>query len=110
MLVGGLFALSLLGMLTIGLFVLPIPVIGTVLLARHLEARRGWLGLVAGIAFPIFYVALLNRNGPGTICSPIEGGTACTEEMSPWPWFAAGLAFLATGSAAFWLRQPQVPR
>lgn len=107
MLVGGLYAFCLLAMLTIGLFVLPIPVLATVLLVRRQEAHRGALGLVAGIALPLFYVSLLNHNGPGMICSPIEGGTACTEEMSPWPWFAAGLAFLALGTSAFWLRRPR---
>jgi hypothetical protein len=101
-LVGGLYALSLLSMLTLGLFVLPIPLLATFLLGRHQQARPGMLGLVAGVSIPLFYVALLNRNGPGTICSAIEGGTACTEEMSPWPWLAASLALLAVGTGAFW--------
>ena len=107
MLVGGLYALSVLGMLTIGLFVLPIPIVATVLLNRHHEAGLGTLGLVAGISLPIFYVALLNHDGPGMICSAFEGGTACTEEMSPWPWLAAGLAFMALGISAFWFMRPR---
>lgn len=65
------------------------------------------LGLVAGIALPLFYVSVLNQDGPGMICSAIEGGTACTEETSPWPWLAAGLAFLALGISAFWLLGPR---
>ena len=105
MLVGGLYAFSLLGMMTIGLFVLPIPVLATVLLGRKREARSGILGLVAGIALPLFYVSLLNHDGPGMICSAIDGGTACTEEMSPWPWLAAGLGFLVLGTAVFWRRR-----
>jgi len=94
-------------LLTIGLFVLPIAVVTTVLLVRRRQAGRGALGLVAGLALPLFYVALLNRDGPGMICSAIEGGTACTQEMSPWPWFAAGLVFLAVGTSAFWLGRPR---
>jgi hypothetical protein len=70
-LVGGLSTLSLVSVLTIGLFVLLITVLATVLLSRHQEARRGMLGLV--------------RDGPGMICSAIEGGTACADEVSPWP-------------------------
>jgi hypothetical protein len=67
------------------------------------------VGLVAGVSVPLFYVALLNRNGPGMICSAIEGGgTACTEEMSPWPWSAARLAFLAVGASAFWLHRSRL--
>ncbi|MEP7194551.1 MAG: hypothetical protein ABI903_17020 [Actinomycetota bacterium] len=103
--VGGLYALSLVSMLTIGLFVLPIPLLATFLLVRHQAARHGMLGWVAGVSVPLFYVALLNRQGPGMICSAIEGGTACTQEMSPWPWSAAGLAFLAAGTSAFWLHR-----
>ena len=99
---GGFYALSLLSMLTIGLFILPIPVLATVLLCRRPERRRGIFGLVAGIALPLFYVSILNRNGPGMICSAIAGGTACTEETSPWPWLTAGLTFLALGTFAFW--------
>jgi hypothetical protein len=105
LLVGGLYALSLLSMLSIGLFILPIAVLATVLLCRHSEALRGVPGLVAGIALPLFYVAALNRNGPGTICSAIDGGrgTMCTDELSPWPWLAAGVMFLALGTFVFWM-------
>jgi hypothetical protein len=107
MLVGGLYAFSMLGMMTIGLFVLPIPIVVTILLLRRHAGGRSALGLVAGIALPLFYVSLLNHDGPGMICSPIEGGTACTEEMSPWPWFAAGVAILALGTSAFWRSRPR---
>ncbi|MHB1474655.1 MAG: hypothetical protein ACYDDU_14230 [Dermatophilaceae bacterium] len=110
MLVGGLYAFSLLAMLTIGLFVLPIPILATVLLVRRQEAGRGAFGLVGGIALPLLYVSLLNQSGPGMICSAIEGGTACTEQTSPWPWFAAGLAFLTLGTSAFWLSRPRSGR
>jgi hypothetical protein len=114
MLVGGLYQFSMLGMMTIGLFVLPIPILATVLLVRVHAGGRSALGLVAGLSFPLFYVSFLNHDGPGMICSAIEGGTACTEEMSPWPWLVAGVAFLALGTAAFWLSRPRpraaVPR
>ena len=106
-LVGGLYALGQLSILTIGIFVLPVAVLATVLLWRHQAARRGIPGLLAGLALPFFYVSLLNHNGPGMICSAIEGGTGCTEETNPWPWFAAGLALLALGTSTFWLRRPR---
>jgi hypothetical protein len=107
MLVGGLYALSLLGMMTIGLFILPIPILATVLLMKGQHGGRNALGLIAGTALPLFYISLLNRDGPGMICTPIDGGTACTEEMSPWPWLVAGLAFLALGISSFWLMRPR---
>lgn len=105
MLVGGLYALSVVGMLTIGIFVLPFAILGTVLLTRRGKAGRAAFGLVAGLALPLFYVALLNQDGPGMICSAIEGGTRCVQQTSPWPWFAAGLVFLTLGTVAF---QPRV--
>ena len=107
MLVGGLYAFSLVAIFSVGLFMLPIPVVATVLLARTVKARHGAFGLVAGIALPLFFISLLNRDGPGMICSAIDGGTSCTQEMSPWPWFAAGLIFLAVGTTAFWLSRPR---
>jgi hypothetical protein len=111
LLVGGLYALSLLSVLTIGLFILPLPVLATVLLCRHPERRGGLPGLVAGIALPLFYVAALNRGGPGMICSSIDGGsgTMCTEETSPWPWLAAGVLLLTLGTVAFWLTGRKPP-
>jgi len=108
MAVGGLYMLSLVSMLTVGIFVLPIAVVATVLLAHRRQAGRGALGLVAGLALPLLYVALLNRNGPGMVCSAIEGGTACTEQMSPWPWVVAGLVFMTLGTCVFWLGRPRV--
>jgi len=111
LLVGGLYAFSLLSMLTIGLFILPLPVLATVLLSRRSETRSGLPGLVAGIALPLFYVAALNRSGPGMICSSIDGGsgTMCTEQTSPWPWLAAGVLFLTLGAVAFWLTPRNPP-
>ena len=104
-LVGVGYSLSLIGIASIGLFVLPLPVLATVLLLRRQHAAIGWPGLVSGLAVPLFYVAYLNRAGPGTICTTVTGGQECNDEWSPWPWLAVGVILLVLGVATFIGRQ-----
>ena len=110
LIIGAGYALSLLGAASIGLFVLPLPVLATILLARRRQAHSGLPGLISGFGIPLFYVAYLNRAGPGTICTTITSGQNCTDEWSPWPWLAAGVILFALGAAAFIAWQRQVPR
>ena len=92
-------AVSLLGALTIGIFVLPFPVALTVLLAvRHPE---GLIGAISGLGLPPLFVAYLNRDGPGTVCTSVAGGTSCTDEWAPLPWAVAGLVLVAVGIVVF---------
>jgi hypothetical protein len=110
LIIGAGYALSLLGAASIGLFVLPLPVFATILLARR-HASSGLPGLISGLGIPLLYVAYLNRAGPGTICTTITGGGQdCTDEWSPWPWLAAAVILLALGLAAFIARQRHLPR
>jgi hypothetical protein len=105
------YALSLLGAASIGLFVLPLPVLATILLARRQHAHGGLPGLISGLGIPLLYLAYLNRAGPGTICTTITGGGQdCTGESSPWPWLAAAVILLALGAAAFIARQRHHPQ
>jgi hypothetical protein len=96
---------SLVGIASIGLFVLPLPVLATVLLVRRQPATSGLPGLISGLGVPLLYVAYLNRAGPGTICTPVTGGQECTDEWNPWPWLAFGVILLALGVAVFVGRQ-----
>jgi hypothetical protein len=99
-LVGAAWALALVGAASIGVFVLPVALVVTVLVARARGAEAGLPGVVAGLGLPLFYVALLNRAGPDpNHCNP--AGTHCEELMSPWPWFALGAAFVLGGVALF---------
>jgi hypothetical protein len=99
--VGAGYAASLLGAASIGLFLLPLPVLATILLARRPHANSGLPGLISGLGIPLLHVAYLNRAGPGTICTTIPAGEACTEESSPWPWLVAAVTLLVLGAAAF---------
>ncbi len=99
-LAGCLYSLAVLGMLTIGIFVLPLAVLTTVVLARrHGDASA--TGLVSGLALPLLYVGYLNRDGPGTVCTTTSTSTSCQDEWSPWPWFAIALALIVVGVALF---------
>jgi hypothetical protein len=96
--VGGAYSFFLLAMMTIGLFLLPIPVLATIALARSDRAFTGSPGLISGLGIPLYWVAYLNRDGPGEICSAFgNGGTHCTSEWSPWPWLAVGTFFVVLG-------------
>jgi hypothetical protein len=100
-------AVSIVGIASIGLFVLPLPVLATVLLVRRQPATSGLPGLISGLGVPLLYVAYLNRAGPGTICTTVTGGQECNDEWSPWPWLAVGVILLALGVAVFVRRQRQ---
>jgi len=110
LIIGVGYALSLVGSASIGLFVLPLPVIATILLARRQHATGGLPGLISGLGIPLLYVAYLNRAGPGPICTTIPGGQDCTDEWSPWPWLAAALILLALGVTTFIARQRHLHR
>jgi hypothetical protein len=105
LLVGAGYAVSLVGIASIGLFVVPLPVLATVLLVRRQHATSGLPGLISGLGVPLLYVAYLNRAGPGTICTTVTGGQECNDEWSPWPWLTVGVILLVLGVAAFVGRQ-----
>ena len=91
----------MLGALTIGMFILPFVVVGTVVVVRRSGSSAGAAGLISGLALPLLYVASLNRDGPGTVCTSSAGGQSCTEEMNPWPWLALAAVFVIIGLLAF---------
>ena len=110
LLVGAAYAVGFVGIASIGIFVLPIAIIGTVLLARLPASLRGVPGLIAGLGLPPLYVAYLNRGYGGPACS--TNGTAaqhtlgyqCTQALNPWPWLAAGLVLVVAGVVVFVVR------
>jgi hypothetical protein len=102
LLAGACYLLALLAALSIGPFILPIPVVGTVALATRRGSRRGLPGLVSSASLPLFFLAVLNRHGPGTYCTTSTAGGSCTEGLlDPWILLAAGLFILAAGLTLF---------
>ncbi len=110
LLVGVAYGVALVGILTIGIFVLPVAIIGTVILARLPSSLRGVSGLVAGLGLPPLYVAYLNRGYGGPACSTSGSAAAhtlalqCTQPLDPWPWLAAGLVLVVAGVVVFVVR------
>jgi hypothetical protein len=100
--VGAALAISILGLMTIGLFVLPFALLGLLFLYKLGGNRRSSVGLISGAGLPFIYIAYLNRDGPGNICTPVgNGGQQCMQEFSPWPFLIIGLALIVTGLVLF---------
>jgi hypothetical protein len=98
-LVGAGAMLSLLAVLTIGIFIAPfVGLAGLVLLSQE-RGRAAATALVCGPALPLLFVAWLNREGPGNICTTTPSSQSCAEEWSPWPFVVAALGFIALGVA-----------
>jgi hypothetical protein len=96
------YAFGLLGALTIGPFLLLVLAVPTILLGRRPGAIVGLPGLASGLSVPVFYVAYLNRSGPGTICKTIGAtGQECVDQSSPWLWLAAATVLLVGGFVWF---------
>lgn len=112
LLVGAGYGISFLGILSVGLFVLPLPVIATILLARQRSAGAGAPGVISGLGVPLCYVAYLNRSGPGTSCTTTtaRGGQSCVDEGSPWPWLTVAAVLLVLGIAIFMVRRRRPAR
>ena len=100
-LVGSAGVLGILSILTIGLPVIVAAVVGAVVLSRRTSTAAGLPGIVCGAAVPLFYVAYLNRGGPGEVCSTTAAATECVEQWSPWPTLTAGLLLLVGGATWF---------
>lgn len=98
LLAGASVAFGFLAMLTIGL---PFLLLGIALtgggIAIPATRSLAVTAVLAGLAAPLLYIAWLNRDGPGTICTTTAHGGSCEEQWDPWPWvIAAGLLIVAT--------------
>ncbi|MFF4028178.1 hypothetical protein ACFYZ2_00130 [Streptomyces sviceus] len=96
LLVGACGGIGLAAILTVGAAFVVLAVVAAVLLLRK-GPRRAVVGAVSGLALPLFYLAYLNRGGPGEVCHAVTGGQSCTEEYTPVPFLVAGALLLAVG-------------
>jgi hypothetical protein len=103
LLVGATYGVSVIGMASIGILVLPIALIGTGLLALVPWTRRGLPGLISGFGLPLLSIASLNRAGPGDVCRRTLTGEECVQEFSPWPWLTAAVILVVAGGVVFLL-------
>lgn len=96
---GAGYAFAAVSILSVGIFVLPIVVALTVVVARRPGADVGATALVSGLGLPLLLVAWLNRDGPGTVCTRTATGASCEDQSSPWPWLLAAVALGVAGVA-----------
>ena len=92
---------SILGMLTIGRYVLPFALIGLYAVLKWGGNRRSSVGIISGAGLPFLFVAYLNRNGPRALCQPYGNGEECAIEKGPWLYLIVGLALVVTGVVLF---------
>jgi hypothetical protein len=99
--VGAIASVALLGMASIGIFLVPVAAAAAALVHRASKGR-GHAGLLSGLGVPLFYVAYLNRMGPGNICTAnADGGQSCGQYWNPWAWAGAGVGLSAAGILLF---------
>jgi hypothetical protein len=76
--------------------------VGAAFLLPRSDTAVGLAGLGSGAAVVLLYVGYLNRDGPGEIChghlAVGHGEISCTQEWTPWPFFALGAAGIAGGA------------
>jgi hypothetical protein len=104
--------LSLASIISVGLFLLPLPIAGAILLLTR--PRRmitaGVLLIAAG--FGPLILAYLNHPGPGHICHTDHQEVFCGDYLNPWPWLALGAALWLAAAVLFLLatRRHSPPR
>jgi len=100
--IGAALSLSVLGAMTIGLFILPFAIAGLFALRKWGGNQKSSVGLISGAGLPVLYVAYLNRQGPGMVCGSYKnGGGYCMQEYSPWPFLLVGAILVILGVVLF---------
>jgi hypothetical protein len=94
-------SLGVLSLLTIGPFVLLLTFVLCGFLLWRLAFGAGMAGLLAGASLPVLYVAWLNRDGPGTVCTSTATSSSCGDEWSPWPFVAVAVLMVVAGVVVF---------
>jgi hypothetical protein len=103
MAVGAGFCFALASLPSIGIFVLPVAVLGLALLLSRPASRHGSAaGAICGLGLIPLCIAYLNWGGPGDVCTSTSAREACSQEWSPWPFLVSGLFLVAAGLALFW--------
>ena len=102
-----LFALTLIGAASIGIFVAPFAIGAVVLAVRR---NRDWpeaaLGGLTGVGAVCLFIAYRNRNyspcpPPGTTVRLARGGHFSCGGLDPVPWLTIGVALAGVGLAGY---------
>ncbi|WP_333777154.1 hypothetical protein [Streptomyces sp. IBSBF 3136] len=98
--VGACAGAALAALLSAGVVLLLLAAVAAGLLLWR-SPRNAMAGLLAGPAAPLFYIAYLNRSGPGTVCHTTADGQTCTDEYAPVPFLAGAVILLCAGFLIF---------
>jgi len=82
--VGVSYGFGVAALLSVSVFLLLVATAGTALLAGRRSTRSGWPAVICGPAIALLYIAYLNRNGPGTVCTRTGSGKSCVDEYVLW--------------------------
>ena len=107
--VGLVAAFALASIISVGLFILPFPIAGAILLLSRPRKVVAAAVLLAAAGVAPLLLAYLNRPGPGHICHTYTDGVACGDYPNPWHWLTLG-AVLWLGSGILYARPNADPR
>ena len=100
--IGILWALSIASARSIGVFVMPVALIGTLVMCLGYTRPVAWPGSIGGAGLVGCYLAFLHRHGPGRYCTAPADPATCTQLLNPWPFLAVGIALLAACALVSW--------
>lgn len=101
--VGGLIGLGVLGILSIGIFILGIALLLAIFGAVHPASRTtAAVAAVPCLGIAPLAVALNNLGGPGERCQTSAGTLSCSELLSPWPFAIVGIVLVVAGGWLLW--------
>jgi hypothetical protein len=100
--VGAAALVSFAGILSFGLFTMPLAMAGAIVLAARLDSMRGWAIMLCAIAVAPLFMAWFNRAGPGLICrNDPPYGVGCSDQLNPWPLVAGAAVTLVVAAVLF---------
>jgi len=98
--VGALGAFGIAGLATVGVFLLTgAAVVAAVALSVPALRPPCLPGFLVGLSTAPLYIAWLNREGPGLVCTTTADSMSCSDQWSPWPFVALGVLFTGAGVA-----------
>ncbi|WP_435769889.1 hypothetical protein [Nocardioides sp. SYSU DS0651] len=87
--------------LTVGVFLLPVALVLAGVGAFWQRLRTtSVVAAIGGLAVAPLYLAWLNRDGPGQVCTTAGDVTECSERWSPWPFLVVGVVLLGIAVVA----------